>query len=1123
MQNTRRGRLYSASDLVNFTACSHLTRLDLVNLDIPLLKAEETDEMALIQGKGFEHEDRYLAHLTQKLGIVTNLRVDSQPDATASEATQKALQQGRPALFQATFLNAPWVGHADFLTRVEVPSALGNFSYEVEDTKLARSSKAKFLIQMCLYSELLAEVQGVMPRHMHVILGDGRRETYQVDNYLRYYRRVKERFLEWVEKEAIQSYPERNERCDICRWRDICTDQWQRDDHLNRVANITRQQTAKLQASGVITAAALAELPASARVQGIQPSTRERLSHQARLQMESRASNRSVFELLPILDSRGFGRLPQPAEGDLFFDMEGDPLEEGGLEYLFGLYFFEAGQSVFKPFWAHSRSEERTTFETFMDWVSTHLARWPNAFIYHYAPYELTALKKLMSVHGTLEEQVDNLLRHHKLVDLYSVVREALRVGEPSYSIKYIERFYSQGRLGEVKTAGASIVFYEKWKATEDVSLLKAIEDYNHDDVRSTFELRQWLVGMRPSNATWFSGTPEGDAPTKKKSEAAEKAALTMETYRSELLSPLPEDRLSWTDEHRVRELLFQLLGFHRRADKPAWWALFERQQASQDELLDDIEVLASLEQASAPYGGPCGSHYIYRFPEQDCKLKTGDRCTVVSTMKEVSNVVIDEDARTVSFSLKSAESLSDVGVALGGGLPIDTRGIQGAIRRFVDGYLTGYSPYEAGLSLLRRNAPKVAGTTVGESLIRNGEPLLQGTARIAQGLTTSFLFIQGPPGAGKTFTGSHVIVDLIRTGKTVGVASNSHKAINNLLQAVEQVAEMEGVVFEGAKKSTSEDSCLNGKFIADVFESKAIVEHANDYALIAGTAWLFVSPMLDQKLDYLFVDEAGQVSLANLIAMSTCAKNLVLLGDQMQLGQPIQGLHPGESGQSTLEYLLQGEATIAPAFGVFLKDTWRMHPEICGFISSAVYDGRLEAEPKNTHQRLVLSDNAHPLLRPTGLAFVSAEHDGCSQRSDEEAEMVKQLFESLLTQRFVDRDGAEHAMGLSNILVVAPYNLQVNLLKRLLPPGARVGTVDKFQGQEAEAVLVSMTTSSSDYLPRDIEFLYSKNRLNVAISRARSFVAVIASPRLLDVACKSPEQMALVNTLCWVKEYAEK
>lgn len=1121
MQKSIAGKLYSASDLVNYAACSHLTHLDLLNLETPLPKAADTDEMTLIQGKGFEHESRYLGLLQSQYGDVVDLKQDDISDAMAFAITSQALQSGAQVLFQATFLSAPWVGHADFLVRVDTPSKLGDFSYEVVDTKLARSSRAKFLLQLCLYSDMLAEVQGVMPRHMYVVLGDGRKETFLVTDYLRYYRQIKQRFLAWTARSERNSYPERCDRCSMCRWRELCGEQWERDDHLNQVASITRVQIPRLRAAGISTMKALAGLPAQTPVPRIQPDTKNRLSHQARLQVQTLETGKPVFELLPLSPGKGFERLPPPSDGDLFFDMEGDPLEDGGLEYLFGLYYFERGGAVFKPFWAHSRAEEKVAFEAFIDFVSAHLAQWPKAHVYHYAPYEPTALKRLMSLHGTREDAVDNLLRGRKLVDLYAVVREGLRVGEPSYSIKYMEHFYSAARSGDVKTAGASIVFYEQWKTTQDAALLQAIEDYNKDDVISTFELRQWLMRIRPHDAALAGPVTLIDPPAREKSASALAAEEAMEAYRQKLLGNLPADRLMWTDEHRLQELMFHLLGFHRRTEKPVWWALFARQQATDEELLEDIEVIACLTEANAPVPSGDGWNCCYDFPEQEFKLKTGDNCSIVESMVELERVVIDEDKRVVSFHYPGDEAPPTAGLSMGSGLPVKTHVIQRAYARFVDTHLAGSEKFRAGLDLMRRATPRVEGHATGQALMGQGEQLLAGTSRVVASLDNSYLFIQGPPGAGKTYTGSHVIVDLLKAGKTVAVTSNSHKAINNLLAAVEKVADAEGFTFKGVKKSTSRESCINGKYIADNTNTPDIIKKIAQFSLVAGTAWLFSSPKLEQKFDYLFADEAGQVSLANLLAMSTCARNIVLLGDQMQLGQPIQGVHPVESGQSTLEYLLQGEATIAPESGVFLNDTWRMHPDVCQFISEAVYDGRLHAEPKSANQRLILTRDAHPPLKPTGIKFLATAHDGCSQRSEVEAEVIRGLFQSLLRQRYVDRDGVEHAMGLTNILVVAPYNQQVNLLKRVLPEGARVGTVDKFQGQEAEAVLVSMTTSSGEYLPRDIEFLYSKNRLNVAVSRARCLAVVVANPKLLDVDCKTPAQMALVNTLCWIKDYS--
>jgi len=353
-----------------------------------------------------------------------------------------------------------------------------------------------------------------------------------------------------------------------------------------------------------------------------------------------------------------------------------------------------------------------------------------------------------------------------------------------------------------------------------------------------------------------------------------------------------------------------------------------------------------------------------------------------------------------------------------------------------------------------------------------------------------------------------------MKSRKKVGVASNSHKAINNLLRAVEERVLERGLRFRGVKKSDDQrpDTFYEGRFIRNITDNRDVDLSAD---LIAGTAWLFAREELDRKLDFLFVDEAGQVALANLVAMGLSARNIVLVGDQMQLAQPVQGVHPGDSGVSALDHLLEEAATIPPGRGIFLPTTWRMHENVCRFISEVLYEGRLHPEPQNQNQQLILGEAAHAALMNSGIRFLPVAHDGCAQKSEEEAEVIRKLYLSLLEQQYQDRAGKIHPVEAANILVVSPYSLQVNHLKSVLPSGARVGTVDRFQGQEAEVVLISMTTSSVEDLPRNIEFLYSKNRLNVAISRARCLSVIVASPRLLEIPCETVEQMQLVNTLC--------
>lgn len=1117
---------YSASDIVNYLDCEHLTTLDIVNLETPLPQAGNDEEAILFQDKGLDHERAYLDHLRRQSLRVADISVFKDSLGEKVAATREAMKSGTDIIYQAALRDDCFIGHADFLRRVSTPSILGDFSYEAIDTKLSRSARVKYLVQLCYYSELVATSQGREPRMMHIVLGDGREESFRFADYSRYYRSLKERFLHRVKSGQGDTYPNPRERCDLCRWRNLCEERRINDDHLCQVANITRQQIKKLHSNGVTTLEALARIPKKTRIPKLVPETLLKLRSQAALQLKKRLTGENQLELLPSDPDtkRGLARLPKPDDGDIFFDIEGDPLENDGLEYLLGIHFFKQREPQFISFWAHSRKEERIAFEHLMDFITGHLRMHPRAHIYHYAHYEETALKRLMSRHGTREIEVDNLLRFGKLVDLYKVVRESVRISEPSYSLKSIEAFYRDKRDGPVKDAGMSIVCYERWKKTEDTESLKAIEDYNREDLKSTRDLRQWLLGLRPSQLPWASDANGSSVSDQDGIDEMNEAEKRLVLYRERLVDSLPEDRKKWSSQDQVKELVYQLLDFHRRADKPAWWAFFTRMEMTPEELVEDVECIGAMTRAPGrPQAtGKKTAEYVFHYPDQETKLKTGDNCVFTDdTRRRISSVEINEDDHTVTLRCSGAIDTLPKMVSIGPAGPIETKTMREALFRFADDLIDGGERYRSLVSLLNSESPRIKGHERGCPVIDESAKTLPQIIEAVANLDRSYIFIQGPPGAGKTFTGAHIIVDLLRRGHRVGVTSNSHKAINNLLKSVEDVAGHERMVFRGVKKSVSgrPDSTFGGKIIEDVFNNKKV--HDGNWQLVAGTAWLFSSEQMDGELDYLFVDEAGQVSLANLIAMGTSSRNIVLLGDQMQLAQPIQGVHPGRSGESTLEYLLKGEATISPEKGIFLKDTWRMHQDVCRFISEAVYDGRLEPRPENNLQRLILRKEANSFLRPTGIRYVPVEHSGCSQQSDEEAAVVLEIYQSLLKQRYTDKEGVTHPVTSNNILIVAPYNMQVNLLRRTLPRDARIGTVDKFQGQEAEVVIVSMATSSGDDLPRQIEFLYSKNRLNVAISRARCLAMLVANPALMSVSCSTPEQMALVNTLCWVRDYS--
>jgi predicted RecB family nuclease len=1095
--------ILSPSDLNNFLECEHLSRLDLAVAHGELTRpVADNPQAQLIRRKGEEHEKAYLASLR---GVGKDVFLvdhgDSSPDAAA--ATQEAMRRGAEVIYQAMFVDDGWLGYADFVERVERPSALGSFSYEVADTKLARTTKPHFLLQLCFYTEQVGRIQGVLPERMHVVLGTNERASFRVRDFDAYYRRVQRRFLAWLDEQP-ETYPHPVEHCPVCTWNAICTQKWIDDDHLSLVAHMRRAWTAKLGEAGITTLAALALAPADADV-SLRQDILGRLREQAELQYRHRLSGEHEYRLLPPAPGRGLALLPRPSEGDVFFDMEGDPFFEGGrgLEYLFGVVSLEDGEPRFQAFWAHDRIEEKRAFEQLVDFLIRRLERYPDMHVYHYAHYEPSAVRRLMGEHATREDEVDHLLRREVFVDLYRVVEQSVRISQPRYGLKQVEAFYLPPRQEEVSAGEDSILMFEEWLQTGDATLLEAIERYNEVDCRSTTGLRDWLLGRRTEAGVTVWREPP---PVRELSEEAAEAVEERERLKESLLDGAKEDDARWLAAH--------LLEYHRREDKPVWWAYFRRRELSPTELVDDSEAIGDLSPADVPAESLKRSLvHTLTFSPQQHKLEPGE---VVDPETERAEEIIEIDDERGFVRLRRGPSRKDDPLprALIPGGPWDTRYQRSALRRVGQTIVAGHAWYRALQDLLARERPRVRGLEPGMPL-QAGSADLEEAKRLVSRLDASHLFIQGPPGSGKTWTGARLIVRLLRQRMRVGVAAPSHKAIHNLLAEIERAAIAEGVRFRGLKK------CGAGE--ETVYKGGGLIRNARQLAnfidpgvhVLAGTAWLFAREELDSTLDYLFVDEAGQVSLADAVAMGTAARNLVLLGDPLQLAQVSQGTHPGGSGRSVLEHLLGTEPTIPLDRGLFLDLTWRMHPDICGFVSEIVYDGRLKPAPCRERQSLEAIG--------AGIRYVPVEHEARSQASPEEAGRIRAEIERLEGRRYTDADGQTRPLGHADILVVAPYNAQVRTLRAALPDTVRVGTVDKFQGQEAPIVFYSTASSSGADLPRHLEFLFSRNRLNVAISRAQCLAIVVGSPRLLDIRCRTVEQMRMVNALCRLVETAEQ
>jgi uncharacterized protein len=1066
--------VFSPSDLNAFLACPHLTALQLAvalgELDKPFRVNLHAD---LIRSKGEEHEARYLERLRADGREVVEIPFDDRDWERAARATEEAIRSGVEVVYQAVLANGNWRGLADFVERQ--PDGF----YEVVDTKLARHARPEHVLQLCFYTEQLARIQGRMPERMHVVTGLGERETYRPDDYDAYYRRLRRRFTDAVEQRP-PTYPYPVEHCSLCEFLARCEAQWEADDHLTLTAGVSRLQVERLEKAGITTLELLAEAAPETKVPSMRTPTFEGLRHQASLQLHHRRTGAHKVDLLTQEEDRGFALLPEPSPGDVWLDFEGDPwFEPGrGLEYLTGwMELAEDGEPRYECLWARDRNEEERAFEQFVDFVVERRRRFTRMHVYHYASYERTALTRLAGEHGTREEEIDDLLRGEVLVDLFRVTRQALRASVPGYSIKRVEELYGFERHAEVSGGSESVHDFEQWLEIGEDSLLDGIRDYNREDCLSLYELHRWLLAQRP-DIPWRKPPEEREL-----SEEAEERRGERERVRDELLAAVAEGEPGW--------LLAQLLDYHRRESRPQWWAYFHNLTLDEEELLDSSETIGGLEPAGEPVPVKQSLEYTLTFPLQEHKI--GGRAVDPATEAEYS-VHVDDERGTVTFRRGLKKAGEPLPRALIPPEPLPTWTQRDAVLRFAK----DQDAYPALVEILQRRPPRAR---------------LDGTLEeAASSLDGSYLAVQGPPGSGKTWNGARMAIALMKKGRRVGITALSHKAIHKFLEEVEAAALDEGYEFVGMKKcGEDEGSRYDGRgLVGNTEANSAMLDE--ELQLIAGTSFLFAREELDRHVDTLFIDEGGQFALADALAVGTAARNLVLLGDPNQLPQVSQGKHPPGANASVLGHLLGEDETLRPGMGRFLEETWRLRPEVNAYISSTFYEARLEPAPV-TSTRSVADGN--------GVRFLPVGHTGHRTAAPEEADVVAAEIERLVGTPYSDEEGRRELRH-EDFIVVAPYNAHVRCLRDKLPPAVRVGTVDKFQGQQATVVFFSMASSSGEDVPRGLDFLFSRNRLNVAVSRARCLAYVVASPRLLEVNCKTVDQMRLVNALCRFVEFAE-
>ena len=1135
---------FSPSDLSRYMESPYDTWMARFKIEDPILCPEKDPEDPLMQTlaqKGYEHEDALEAQLRDEGFSV--LKIEAETKQQAYELTLTAMSDGIDVIVQGRLQYEQFAGFTDFLVRVPGPSNLGDFHYEIWDTKLATKVKPKFLIQLSCYAEMLEQAQGIKPTFLTVALGNGQRERFRTQDFYHYYQSLKSSFLEQQHQFSIDNPPDPADYQSWGNWSKYAEDLLVQKDHLFQVANITKGQIKKLHHAGISTMTELARGEVS-YIPGMNPDVLERLVAQAAIQLKTRTNSEKTGNSVPSFeliqpsngrDSGGLSLLPPASSRDIFFDIEGFPLAEGGLEYLWGATYFDSeGQRQFKDFWAHDAEQEKRAFSSFIRWAYERWQSDRSMHIYHYASYEITACRKLMGRYGVCEYEVDELLRNEVFVDLYQIVRTGLLIGEPKYSIKNVEHLYRGKRQTEVGTGGDSVVVYEKWRELhakgeegdtwQSSEILSDIRDYNIDDCNSTQELVDWLRDQQKQNGLVFVGKQDKNEQVLAE-EITEKIIL-----RDRLLARASEELKVDPKQAALSENLAWFLEFHRRESKPIFWRLFDRLSQTELELYDELDCLVGCKRTgrepflpshsarnncyeyafdpTQEFKGAAQSFYILGHQAEDGRPLKANYCEEES---DIENGIIGLQYKA---ALPEIVTLIPNEYVYPGQIP---GAIEDLARRYADGHIEQQK--SAILDFLRRDKPRfVASYSPANDAghiapSHDPEIRLEQVIKATKALDSSYLTIQGPPGSGKSYTGKHLIAELLKQGASVGIASNSHKAINHLLLNTVKHCKDCGITanFTCTKDTDPE---LEESGVA-IVKNGELFSFTGPACVVGSTAWGFAREDMIDELDYLFVDEAGQVSVANLIAMSRSTKNLILMGDQMQLGQPSQGSHPKESGLSVLDYLMHESPTIPEDMGVFLGTTFRMHSAVNDFISDNIYEGKLLSARTNDKRVVKVPPTYHgPLSVEAGIVFIPVKHEGNTQASDEEVGEIEQLVEALLGREFRtgDEDNPVKNIDWSDILFVAPYNHQVSKLKKALGERAKVGSVDKFQGQEAPIVILSMCASDPAESPRGMDFLFDKNRLNVAVSRAQSLAIVVANPAIAKTPVDHIKQMTQLN-----------
>lgn len=1163
------GRIvWSASDLKAAAECE-FAWLRAIDAKIGRVAPVDDPEDATLERAarlGTAHELRVLDDLRARLGdAVREIPAARSSDAAAlGEAvrlTDAALADpSAEVVYQAAFATDEFVGFADFLVRESVPRSDGTRPWIVQDTKLARRARVTALMQLAAYVDQLDRLGVPRSGEVQLLLGDGTTSTHRVDDLLPVFGLRRDRLRALIADRRVElgaagptiAWGDARGELDViaCGRCATCEIEVVAHRDLLLVAGMRPVQRDRLRAAGIETIDAL--VAATDVPPAMSADTFASLRTQARLQLESPAGVPSdtapahAVPLFEVVAPKSLGVLPRPDHGDLFFDFEGDPLytegvgEHWGIDYLFG---WVDSRETYGALWAHTFDEERVALERFLDMVALRRTQYPGMHIYHYAPYEPTHLLTMAARYGVREADVDRLLRDGVFVDLYPVVRRALRVGSRSYSIKKLEPLYmgDEVRTSDVQRGDDSIVKYVEARALAadgDTAaaqrVLDDLADYNRYDCVSTRRLRDWLVdraresgavparGAEPDEQA-YEPSPRATALQRWAADAAEPDATALRLAAAAIDYYPREEKTYWATHFlRLREPVSVweetrdvLVVDGARSRVVADWHIAESGRGSERRLVELRGELAPGTRLSVD----ADPFAVYDLPAP-FPLETRPRWIHGARRATVREVL--DDGAIVEEIAADGVTWEELPLALTPPAPPRAGNQQKAIDAWADAVLAAAPglPDGAAADILRRVPPRTRSGGLAPVTAVDGAPgddEVTAIARSVADLDRSYLAVQGPPGTGKTYVGSHVIARLVaERGYRIGVVAQSHATIEHMLDQVIAA----GVPASRVGKAPKDPSRPHAFTVLPKNGVAAFTaENAAHGFVVGGTAWDFSHEARIPRgsLDLLVVDEAGQFSLASTIAVSLAASRLLLLGDPQQLPQVSQGTHPEPVDTSALGWIIDGAEVVPPDLGYFLARTRRMHPAVAGPVSRLSYEGRLAAHPSTMLRRL---DGVEP-----GVHVVPVRHRGNATFSTEEADAVARLVEGLVGREWIGAEGGAgetatvrepRPLRPDDIIVITPYNAQQVAVEEALAAAGYadvpVGTVDRFQGKEAVVAILTLAASSGREAPRGLEFLLLRNRINVAISRALQAAYVVYSPALLDDLPRTPEGVARLS-----------